>query len=70
MNKNELNKRIQGLNEFMLADSDKRLLLLSISSDYTYNKAIALVNKTHTNKDWYLVDSKNCFKTWNEAEAS
>lgn len=69
MNKTELNKRIQGLNEFMLADSDKKLLLLSISNDYTYNKAIALVNKQHTNKDWYSVDKKNCFKTWNEAEA-
>lgn len=69
MNKNELNKRIQGLNEFMLADSDKKLLLLSISSDYTYNKAIALVNKEHSNKDWYSVEHKNCFKTWNEAEA-
>lgn len=69
MNKNELNKRIQGLNEFMLADSDKKLLLLSISSDYTYNKAIALVNKEHTDKDWYSVNGKNYFKTWNEAEA-
>ena len=69
MNKYELQKRIDGLNEYMLSDSDKKLLMLSISSDYTYNKAIALVNKKHTNKDWYSVDYKNCFKTWNEAEA-
>ena len=69
MNKYELQKRIDGLNEYMLSDSNKKLLMLSISSDYTYNKAIALVNKEHTNKDWYSVDNKNCFKTWNEAEA-
>lgn len=69
MNKYELQKRIDGLNEYMLSDSDKKLLILSISSDYTYNKAIALVNKKHTNKDWYSVDNKNCFKTWNEAES-
>lgn len=51
MNKYELQKRIDGLNEYMLSDSDKKLLILSVSSDYTYNKAIALVNKNHTNKD-------------------
>lgn len=69
MNKYELQKRIDGLNEYMLSDSNKKLLMLSISSDYIYNKAIALVNKEHTNKDWYSVDNKNCFKTWNEVEA-
>lgn len=69
MNKKEIEKRIAGLNEYMLSDSDKKLLMLSISSDYTYNKAIALVNKEHTNKNWYSVDTKNCFKTWNEADA-
>ena len=69
MNKYELQKRIDGLNEYMLSDSDKKLLILSISSDYTYNKAIALVNKKHTNKDWYSVDDKHCFKTWDEVEA-
>ena len=51
MNKYELQKRIDGLNEYMLSDSDKKLLMLSISSDYTYNKAIALIKKEHTNKD-------------------
>lgn len=69
MNKKELEKRIEGLNEYMLSDTDKRLLMLSISNDYTYNKAIALINKDNKDKDWYSVGSKNCFKTWNEAEA-
>ncbi len=40
MNKYELQKRIDGLNKYMLSDSDKKLLMLSISSDYTYNKAM------------------------------
>lgn len=68
MNKKELEKRIQGLNQYMLSDTDKQLLMLSISSDYTYNKAIALINKDSKERDWYSVDSKNCFKTWNEAD--
>ncbi len=45
MNKKDIENRINGLNEYMLSDSDKKLLMLSISSDYTYNKAIALVKK-------------------------
>ena len=69
MNKKDIENRINGLNEYMLSDSNKKLIILRISSDYTYNKAIALVNKKHTNKEWYSVDYKNCFKTWNEAEA-
>lgn len=69
MNKKDIENRINGLNEYMLSDSDKKLIMLKISSDYTYNKAIALVDKEHTNKDWYSVDYKNCFKTWDEAEA-
>lgn len=69
MNKKDLENRINGLNEYMLSDSSKKLIMLRISSDYTYNKAIALVDKEHTNKDWYSVDYKNCFKTWDEAEA-
>ena len=69
MNKLEIQKRIDGLNEYMLSDSDKKLLLLKISSDYTYNKAIAIVNKKHSNKDWYSIDNKNCFKTWDEIDA-
>ena len=40
-NKSDLRERIKGLNEYMLSDTDKKLILLSISSDYTYNKAIA-----------------------------
>lgn len=66
-NKSDLRERIKGLNEYMLSDTDKKLILLSISSDYTYNKAIALINKNNKAKDWYAVDYKNCFKTWNEA---
>ena len=69
MNKSDVKKRIKGLNEFMLSDSNKELLLLKISSDYTYNKAIALINKNCKNKDWYSVDDKNCFKTWSEIDA-
>ncbi len=69
MNKKDIENRINGLNEYMLSDSDKKLIMLKISSDYTYNKAIALVDKEHTNKDWYSVDYKNCFKTCGEAEA-
>ncbi|MFR5684497.1 MAG: hypothetical protein ACLUD1_10725 [Clostridia bacterium] len=53
----------------MLSDSDLKLLLLKISNDYTYNKAIALVNKNCKNNDWYSVDDKNCFKTWEEVDA-
>ena len=61
MTKKELEKRIQGLNEYMLSDTDKKLLMLSISSDYTYNKAIALINKNSQANDWYTVDSKKLF---------
>lgn len=62
-------KRIQGLNEYMLSDTDKKLLMLNISSDYTYNKAIALINRNNTETNWYGIDNENCFKTWDEAEA-
>ena len=64
MNKKDILKRIIGLNEYMLSDCDKKLVLLTISSDYTYNKAIAI-----TDKNWYSIDDKNCFKTWNEVDA-
>lgn len=69
MNKSDIKQRINGLNEYMLSNSDKKLLLLTISSDYTYNKAIAIVPKNFNNKDWYSVDYKNCFKSWNEADS-
>lgn len=52
MKKQELQKRIQGLNEYMLSDTDKKLLMLNISSDYTYNKAIALINRNNTETNW------------------
>lgn len=69
MNKSDVIKRVMGLNEHMLSDSDKQLLILSISRDYTYNKAIAIVNREHKSQDWYSVDDKNCFKTWAEIDA-
>lgn len=69
MNKTDIQKRINGLNEFMFSNSTKELLLLKISNDYTYNKAVALINKNTKNKDWYSIDRKTCFKTWNEVEA-
>ncbi len=70
MNKTKIQKRINGLNEYMLSDSDKKILLLTTSSIYTYNKAIAIVDKNDLNKkDWYSIDNKNCFKSWSEIEA-
>ncbi|MBP3463283.1 MAG: hypothetical protein J6K45_02230 [Clostridia bacterium] len=69
MNKTDIKRRVNGLNEYMLSDSDKQLLILTISSDYTYNKAIAIVNREDKNTDWYSVDDKNCFKTWAEIDA-
>ena len=69
MSKSDIIKRINGLNEYMLGDSEKELLLLKISNDYTYNKAVAIINKNAKCKDWYSIDDKNCFKTWDEVEA-
>ena len=68
MNRNELQERINNLNEYMLSDTKYQLQLLKISSDYTYNKAVALVEKESKKKDWYSVGNKNCFKTWLEAD--
>ncbi len=69
MNKADIIKRINGLNEFMLSKSNKQLLLLNISSIYTYNKAVAIVDRNTKEKDWFSVDNKSCFKTWSEIEA-
>lgn len=70
MNKTEIQKRINGLNEYMLSNSDKKILLLTTSSIYTYNKAIAIVDKNDLGRnDWYSIDNKSCFKSWNEVEA-
>lgn len=69
MNKTDIQKRINGLNEYMLANRTKEFLLLKTSNIYTYNKAIALIDKNTKNKDWYSVDNKNCFKSWDEIEA-
>ena len=69
MNKADIIKRINGLNEFMLSKSNKQLLLLNISSIYTYNKAVAIVDRNTKEKDWFSVDNKSCFRTWDEIEA-
>ena len=69
MGKSEIKKRIEGLNEYMLSDSDKKILLLKISNDYTYNKAVAIIDKNCNSPDWYSIDDKNCFKTWAEIDA-
>ena len=69
MKKTEIMNRIEGLNKYMLSDSDLQLLLLKIPNDYTYNKAVALVDKKCKYKDWYSIDDKNCFKTWDEINA-
>lgn len=68
MNKTDINSRVNGLNEYMLSNGDKQLLLLTTSSIYTYNKALAIIEKSTVRKDWYSIDNKNCFKTWNEVE--
>lgn len=69
MNRTDIQNRINGLNEYMLSNTNKELLLLKISNDYTYNKAIAIIPRDTLRKDWYSIDNKNCFKTWNEVEA-
>ncbi len=69
MYKNDIKTRVNGLNEYMLADTEKELVLLNISNVYTYNKAIALIDKDNQNKDWYSVNRKHCYKNWNEIEA-
>ena len=67
MNRKDIETRIKGLNEYMLSDTNLELALLKISSDYTYNKAIALIEKGDV-KNWYSISHKNCFKNWNEAD--
>ena len=69
LSKTDVINRINGLNKYMLENSDKELLLLKISNDYTYNKTVALIDKNTKRKDWYSVDDKNCFKTWSEVDA-
>ena len=69
MSKSDIIKRINGLNEYMLGDSEKELLLLKTSNDYTYNKAVAIINKNAKRKYWYSIDDKNGFKTLDEVEA-
>ena len=62
MNKADIESRIKVLNEYMLSNADIKLLLLKISSDYTYNKAIAIVPKEHNDCNWYSVDYKIVLK--------
>ena len=69
MNKTDIKSRINGLNDYMLYNTNKKLLLLNISSIYTYNKGIALIDKNEENTNWYNIDNKNCYKSWNEIEA-
>ena len=68
MNKKDLELRVKYLNNDILVDSPLEIILLKTSSDYTYNKAIALVEKESQRKDWYSISYKNCFKTWNDAD--
>lgn len=68
MNRSEIEYRIKCLNEGMFLDSPFELIILKNSPDYTYNKAIALVDKESNRKDWYSVSYKNYFKTWKDAD--
>lgn len=68
MNRSEIENRVKCLNVELLDDSSLELLVLKTSSDYTYNKALAVVEKNALRKDWYSVSYKNCFKTWNDAD--
>ena len=69
MNKVAILKRINGLNEFMLSNSNKQILLLKIPNIYTCNKAIAIVDRVTKERDLFSVDNKSCFRTWDEIEA-
>ena len=68
MTRAEIEYRIKCLNDEMFLDSPLELITLRTSTDYTYNKAIALVDKNSTKKCWYSVNYKNCFKTWKDAD--
>ncbi len=69
VNKSDIEKRIKGLNEVFLDETTKKFIILNISNDYTYNKAIAIVDKNYNHNDWYATDDKACFKTRNEIDA-
>lgn len=68
MNRSEIENRVKCLNLELFDDTSLELLVLKTSSDYTYNKALAVVEKNSLRKDWYSVSYKNCFKTWNDAD--
>ena len=69
VNKSNIERRIKVLNESFLDNTTKKLIILKISSDYTYNKAVAIVNKNSNNHNLYATDDKACFKTWSEIDA-
>ena len=60
MNKVAILKRINGLNEFMLSNSNKQILLLKIPNIYTCNKAIAIVDRDTKERDWFSEANQNC----------
>lgn len=68
MTRTEIEQRIKSLNEGIFLESPLELIILKTSRDYTYNKAIALVEKQSIRKDWYSISHKNCFKSWNDAD--
>ena len=69
MTKQEIQEWINCINTELLGNSDKQLEVLKTSTDYTYNKAIALTDKANSNKGWYGTGYKNTYKTWAEVEA-
>ena len=69
MTKQEIQEWINSINANLLSNCNQKLEILSTSSDYTYNKAVALIGKNNQNKGWYGTSYKNCYKTWAEIEA-
>ena len=53
MTKQEIQEWINCINTELLGNSDKQLEVLKTSTDYTYNKAIALTDKSNSNKGWH-----------------
>ena len=56
MTRAEIEYRIKCLNDEMFLDSPLELITLRTSTDYTYNKAIALVDKNSNKQCWYSVN--------------
>lgn len=68
MNKSEIEKRIDGINKYILNNSNKKIILL-LKNKAVYNKAISLIDKENESNDWNSNLKKSCFKTWDEIEA-